>query len=371
MSIVDVAKLAGLSHTTVSRVINHQPGVAADTARKVQQAMRQLGYTPPARRRGPQPRARRNIRTGTIALLMFGTDPAPMAAPVAAAAIHAIEQQLARHDLTLSIAQINADGRIPSAVANGRVDGLILHGHPPDPAIAAKLRRFPTVWIMSPRSRTGYWGDRVCTDNDAIGRLAAEYLVGRGHESIAMLEIEAGHLGFSERAASFKETAEEHGAHIEIVTALPRNDHPAAATFAARRTHIHRLIDNFTHIPDRPSGLFVPLGQATLTVYEGLRARGIEPGNQITVVACDNDPTLAGLNPMIATVDVRPDRIGQLAVEQLLLRMDKPSPYARTVVLVEPSLVTPPIETDLDDNFAESPLTSNTTSTMTVLASSN
>jgi LacI family transcriptional regulator len=357
MSIVDVAKLAGLSHTTVSRVINHQPGVAADTVRKVQQAMRQLGYTPPARRRGPQPRTRRNIRTGTIALLMFGTDPTPMAAPVAAAAIHAIEQRLARHDLTLSIAQINSDGRIPSAVANGRVDGIILHGHPPDPAVAARLRRFPTVWIMSPRSRTGYWGDRVCTDNAAIGRLAAEYLVGRGHERIAMLEIEAGHLGFSERAAAFQEAAEEHEASVEIITAMNGHANIHPGDYAARRQHISRLIDTFARLDDRPSGLFVPLGQATLTVYEALRARHIEPGNQVTVVACDNDPTLAGLNPMIATVDVRPDRIGQLAVEQLLLRMEKPSPYARTVVLVEPSLVTPPIETELDDNAYDSGLT--------------
>ncbi|WP_428389952.1 LacI family DNA-binding transcriptional regulator [Mucisphaera sp.] len=343
MSIVDVAKLAGLSHTTVSRVINHQPGVSADTARKVQQAMRQLGYTPPTRRRGPQPRVRRNLKTRNIGLLMFGTDPTPMASPVAAAAIHAIEKELSRHDLSLSIAQTTSDGRIPSAVASGRVDGLILHGNPPSAEVAQRLRRFPAVWIMSPRSRTGYWGDRVCTDNDAIGRLAAEYLIGRGHERIAMLELEAGHLGFRERAMAFRESAEDLGASVELITLGSAEG--ADGDFAARRQHIHRLIDRFASLEDRPSGLFVPLGQATLTVYEALRARGIEPGNQVTVVACDNDPTLAGLNPMIATVDVRPDRIGRLAVDQLLLRMEKPSPNARTVVLVEPSLVTPPAET--------------------------
>ncbi|QDU70740.1 LacI family DNA-binding transcriptional regulator [Mucisphaera calidilacus] len=342
MSIVDVAKLAGLSHTTVSRVINHQPGVSASTVKKVQQAMRQLGYTPPARRRGPQPRHRRNIRTGNIALLMFGTDAAPMIAPVAAAVTHYLEEHLGRHDLNLSIGQVKSDGRIPSAVANGRVDGLILHGRPPSPEVAAKLMRFPSVWIMSPRSRTGYWGDRVCPDNSAIGRIAAEYLIGRGHDRISMLEIETAHLGFRERAMAFCETAEEHNVSTELIT-VPDQDDSQAQGSPMRPAMINALIDRFVALEDRPSGLFVPLGQATLAVYEALRMRGIEPGGQVTVVACDNDPTLAGLNPRLATVDVRPDRIGQLAVEQLLLRMDKASPHARTQVLVEPSLVTPPV----------------------------
>ena len=53
MSITRVAKLAGVSSSTVSRVINRHPRVAPETALSVQKAMQQLGYTPSARRPGP------------------------------------------------------------------------------------------------------------------------------------------------------------------------------------------------------------------------------------------------------------------------------------------------------------------------------
>ncbi|MEM6854285.1 MAG: substrate-binding domain-containing protein, partial [Planctomycetota bacterium] len=66
---------------------------------------------------------------------------------------------------------------------------------------------------------------------------------------------------------------------------------------------------------------------------------GIEPGKGVTVIACDNDPALAGLNPQIATIDVRPDRIGKQAVEQLMSRIEKPELYARANILIEPTLV--------------------------------
>lgn len=337
MSIVEVAKLAGLSHTTVSRVINHQPGVSADTVKKVQQAMRQLGYTPPVKRRGPQPKFRRHIKTGNIAMLMFGTEAAPMLAPVTASVIHSLEEHLSGHSLSLSIAQIKDDTRLPAMVTEGRVDGLILHGRPPGTSVASQLMRYPSVWIMSPRRRWGYWGDRIGPDNEAIGRLAAEYLIGRGHESICMLELESAHLGFRDRAVAFSEVAEELGAEAHLLS-LPDSE---ACGRLTRTELVDRLIDRFVALDDRPSGLFVPLGQATLAVYEALRMRRIEPGKQVTVVACDNDPTLAGLNPKLATVDIRPDRIGELAVDQLLLRMDKPQTFARTHVHVEPCLVTP------------------------------
>lgn len=340
MSIVEVAKLAGCSHTTVSRVINQKPGVSASAAMKVQAAMRKLGYTPPAKRRGPQPKARQAIRTGNVALLMFGTEATPMVAPVAAGVIHAVEEELGNHGFTMALGQVKADLRIPPAVARGDVDGLILHGNPPPAELADRLKRFPAVWVMSPRSRTGYWGDRVAPDNDAIGRIAAEYLVERGHNNVAFLGVDATHLGFSARAQSFVDNAKAAGASVELV-GLEQEQAYKPGDVAGEREYIHGLIKRFAALPDRPTGLFVPRGQATLMVYEALRANGIEPGKGVTLIACDYDPTLAGLNPPIATIDVRPDRIGSQAVEQLIRHLEKPMPHARATLLVEPSLILP------------------------------
>ena len=73
MSISRVAKLAGVSSATVSRVINRHPRVAPETALSVQKAMQELGYTPSERRPGPKPLGRASTETQTIAFLVLGT----------------------------------------------------------------------------------------------------------------------------------------------------------------------------------------------------------------------------------------------------------------------------------------------------------
>lgn len=338
MSIVKVAKLAGCSHTTVSRVINQKPGVSVAAAARVQSAMRKLGYIPPVKRRGPQPKTSRGVRTGTIAVLMIGTDATPLVAPVTASAIHAVENALGERGYSMTLGQVRDNARLPSVVDRGEIDGLILHGNPPSGELAEKLRRFPAVWMMSARSRTGYWGDRVSTDNAAIGRQAAGYLVDRGHQRLAFLYVDATHLGFVDRAEAFCQAATEAGVDCEIVR---DSESPGfkPGDFRAEREFINGLIDRFAELPERPTGLFVARGQATPMVFEALRGRGIEPGRDVTVVACDNDPMLAGLSPQIATIDIRPDRIGALAVDQLMQRIDKPELHARTNTLVEPALI--------------------------------
>ncbi|RME30753.1 MAG: LacI family transcriptional regulator, partial [Candidatus Zixiibacteriota bacterium] len=79
MSIVEVAKLAGVSHATVSRVINNRPGVSPECVQLVRRAMQQIGYSPSARGRG----ASTPVKVGTVALLMIGADLTLMMAPVA------------------------------------------------------------------------------------------------------------------------------------------------------------------------------------------------------------------------------------------------------------------------------------------------
>ena len=341
MSIVKVAKLAGCSHTTVSRVINQHPGVSAGAASRVQAAMRKLNYVPPVKRRGPRPKSRPIARTGNIALLMFGTEATELVAPVSSAVVHAAQGALSDRGFSMTLSQVRDDTRLPAVVTRGEVDGLLLHGMPPSTEMANRLRRTPAVWLMSPRSEAGYWGDRVAPDNGAIGKMAADYLIDRGHARIAFLYVDATHRGFSERAAAFEYAAGSVGVACDVI----RGDtSPDAGDFRAQRELINQLIDRFVALPDRPTGLFVPRGQTTLMVFEALRSRGMEPGRGVTVIACDNDPALAGLDPQIATIDVRPDRVGRRAVEQLMASIEKRDVHGRSTICIEPTLVTPDIE---------------------------
>ncbi len=340
MSISEVAKLAGVSHATVSRVINDRPGVSHDLTRKVRDAMKRLNYTPPAKRRGPKPKSRTGVKTGNIALLFVGTDPALVVAPITAGVLHAAEDVLAERGFNMIVGRLSDSGRLPPTVAHGQVDGLLMHGYPPSPKMAETLKLYPTVWMLSQRRKRGYWGDRVAPDNQAIGRVAAEYLIDRGHRHIACLHCNTTHIGFEVRAQSFVEWANDAGISSATVLSDPDSDKMSQEQQDSQE-YIDMLIGRLIDLSPRPTGLFVPRDPLAIKVYRSLRDRGVEPGRDIAVISCDNNVILAGLNPKPATIDVRPEVIGARAVDQLIWRMENPHAPLRSVALVEPRLVPP------------------------------
>ncbi len=343
MSMVEVAKLAGVSHATVSRVINNQPGVSARKVQLVRDAMRRIGYTPPARRRGRQRKRSNGVRTGNIALLMDGTDPALATAPVTAVVLHAAEDALAERGFNLIVGQIAEGGRLPPTVASGYVDGLLMHGKPPSPAVTEQLKRYPCVWVLSPRRPRGYWGDRVGPDNAAIGAMAADYLADRGHTSMAFLHANPTHIGFAQRLEAFVQRAEERGVRAHAVTeGFDRSALPVHGV--QTQEPMDALIERALGRSPRPTGFFIQKDRITVLAYRSLREHGLEPGEDVEVISCDNDSILELLEPRPATIDIRATELGRRAVEQLLWRMRHADAPMTVNTTIEPRLV-PAVET--------------------------
>ncbi|MEM1184232.1 MAG: LacI family DNA-binding transcriptional regulator [Planctomycetota bacterium] len=341
MSIVEVAKAAGVSHSTVSRVINNRPGVSSDAVQAVHRAMQTVGYTPPARRRGPKPRDRRSISTGAVGLLMVGTDAMLVRAPVTAAVLHGAEQALAEQGFNMIVGQVGADGRMPPNVQRGKIDGLLLHGYAPPLKVRESLSRFPSVWLLSQRASRGYWGDRVTPDNESIGRLAAEHLFSRGHRRMAYLYFSATHMGFRARCEAFEETAEELGATVAVVGDQILTPRPFGKKEDFGVEETDAVVDTLLAMDPMPTGVFVPRDRLTVKLYRALRDRGVEPGRDLEVMSCDNEPILEALDPRPTSIDLRAGLIGRRAVTQLLWRLEHPNEPVRTVITVEPTVVPP------------------------------
>lgn len=339
MSIVEVAKLAGVSHATVSRVINRRSNVSSASVQRVQAAMRQLQYVPPAKRRGPKPKSSR-IRTGNIGMLFFGQSPTLARSPIMAMVLHEAQASLASHGFNLTLGQLSQSGTLPPNVTHGHVDGLLLHGPPPSVGIREQLSRYAAcVWLLSPRSTRGYWGDRVSPDDSQIGAIAADYLISRGHQSVAAIHCDPAHLGFASRITSFESAVRDAG-----VACLTLADDQAGRVSVEPSTLVEArcdaLIDQLLG-GDRlmPTGLFVPRDAITIRMYRALRARGIEPGRDIEIISCDNIPALDGLDPRPATIDVRPRELARRAVDQLLRRITQPQKEVSVSTTIEPLLI--------------------------------
>jgi LacI family transcriptional regulator len=339
MSMVEVAKLAGVSHATVSRVINGRADVSPASVQRVREAIQELRYVPPARRRGPKPKAS-GVRTGNIGVLFVGEAPTLATSPIAAFVLHAIEQEAAARGFSVMFGQVTSAGNLPQSVVTGRVDGLLMYGPPPSPDVRQKLSRYAAcVWLLSQRRQRGYWGDRVSPDNHKIGEMACRYLVDRGHEQIATVDCDPSHFGFSARTQGFEETAEEAGVFFKTLS-NGSGIEEKAPPLADGRTSFDVLVDQLVAKPGpMPTGLFVPRDLLTIQMYRALRRRGIQPGRDVEIISCDNIPALDALDPRPTTIDVRPEEIGRRAVEQLVCRINDRSAPLNVTTMVEPRLV--------------------------------
>jgi LacI family transcriptional regulator len=343
MSIVDVAKAAGVTHGTVSRVINRRGGVSEATARRVREAMKRLGYQPrpPAARRGRKA-AIAGARAGCVGLLLVGASRDLLERPGVSRMVAVIESTLRRHGLGLLLAQANSLGELPPAVARGKCDGLLCIGETAERLPPAQ-RDLPLVWVLSSHARPHRWADHVLPDNEEIGLLAADYLAERGHREVAFYNDQPEHPGFAARGESFCRAAGQRGLNC---TALVREAEPGAAqaVWGLRPScGSAALVDRLVSSTPRPSGLFVPTDEQCLRLYPLLIQRGLQPGVDVTVVSCDNQEAwLRHLDPRPASIDLNFDLMGQRAVEQLLARISHPGQPSGTRVLIPPQLAEAP-----------------------------
>ena len=325
----DVAQLAGVSHQTVSRVVNHHPSVASATRTRVMEAIRQLDYAP---NRVAQSLATR--RTKTVGIIGYGTThygPSQMVAN--------IESGLKAKGYGLVYATV-ADlgvGVLREQVARLRdqlVDGLVLvtpvgGGHL---AEASDLIRLPFVMIDA---MLGEHVPSVVIHQRHGARLATEHLIGKGHRFIAEITGPMDWSGAGQRHEGWLAALADAG--LEPVASVA-GTWTAASGYQATR----QLLE----MGRRFTALVVANDQMALGALRALREAGLAVPEDVSVVGFDDIPEAAYFEPPLTTVRQDFATLGQQAVELLLARMNAPeAPTHQRVLyptLVERASVAPP-----------------------------
>ena len=204
----DVARLAGVSTSTVSAVINESVVVSPKRKERVMAAMSALDYQPDA--------IARSLKTGrSNAIGVIVPDITNTFYPEVIRGVEVAAQAAGYSVLLCDSSEDRAiEERHFAALFSRRVDGVILACCVNSRANELIARRnIPVIFIdRLPPSRAV---NSVCTDNVAAGQLAAEHLIGLGHKRIGML---AGHLGLSphhDRLEGFRKAMQE--AHLPIL----------------------------------------------------------------------------------------------------------------------------------------------------------
>lgn len=345
MSITRVAKVAGVSNATVSRVINNHPRVAPKTAELVRKTMRQIGYRPSERRPGPKPRIQLPGSAGATVAFLIVCPPGYQATGLFEPLFRGISHVANEHRLNLLTSHVSLDETdLPAHLDHQKLDGVLLIGRPLSPALAARLQKIPAVWLMGNRRRPA-WGDQVMPDSYAVASLAANHLAGRGHRRLAYLNLNGGHWPFLITRQIFRLVGEELDIPVDVIER--RSSDPDPFNCYAPPA-VSELVDRYLALPQRPTGLFVADDQQVAAIQPALIQRGVEVGpGGVEIVSCNNEqPFLVGLHPRPTEIDLRVESVGRRGVEQLIWRMAHPDVPERVIAMIEPVLVPSPAVLD-------------------------
>lgn len=353
MTIYDVARSAGVSKSTVSRVINGDPGVAEDTAKSVRKAMSRLGYAPSINRPGPKPdqsKRRRlnlpaNIQHGSVAVVNIHRSAELLDHPFYHRLFAVVRKHLGAAGLSLILDEM-LPGRLPLAVQERRVDGVLLTGRTPTRELLDQLRGVPAVWLSSGHPRAVAC-DHVMSDNIAIGTLAFEHLASRGCRRLAYVSCEVVANSAADREQAFITAAQRAGLHVDRFVDTNTEPRPDDWLAAAVHQRIAVHVDAMLRDGLRHDGVFLPYDHHAAPFHRLMNERGIavggpgRGGSQLLTVSVGNEEQfLSQMTRRGATIDPGTADMGTWAVDLLLDRIAEPTrPPVR--ILVAPQLIEP------------------------------
>jgi DNA-binding LacI/PurR family transcriptional regulator len=327
-AMVDVARLAGVSHQTVSRVLNNHPNVRVETARRVRAAIAELGYRPN--------RAARALVTGRSQLLGVVALNTTLFGP--ASLLTAFEQAAGAAGFAVSVGSVDSlDRQTINAVVerhlDQRVAGIVAIA--PVAAAAEALEGLtadvPLVTVDGDPARPTAV---VTVDQEAGARLATQHLLDAGHRTVWHVSGPADWFDSAGRVAGWESTLRAAGAEVPPV--LPA-DWSAAAGYRVGQT--------LGRIPE-VTAVFAANDHLALGILRALHERGMSVPRDISVVGFDDVPEAGFFIPPLTTV--RPDfhAVAERALDLLLTQIDagEPSVEQRVIAptLVERSSVAAP-----------------------------
>jgi LacI family transcriptional regulator len=305
-TIRDVAAHAGVSHQTVSRVINGNGLVATGTRERVLQAIQELEYVPSALARGLS-----SDRTHTLG--MVGVDVSDY---FFAQAVAGAEAEARKHGLFLVIGSIEAaDGDERGylrLMLERRVDGLVLarpfFGPDMRPLLASLAERLPLVVIAARLHVPGV--DTVEVDNRQGGLDAATFLIEQGHRVIATITGPLAWPHARDRLASYRVALRRAGLRADPALVERCNDWgPESGRAAAAR--LLQAESSFTAI-------FAHSDLLALGAITELRARGLRVPEDVSVMGYDDIPVASFVDPPLTTIRQPMRQVGAGAVTILL-----------------------------------------------------
>lgn len=325
-TINDVARLAGVSKKTVSRVINQSPFVREETRVRVNAVIDELGFVP-----DPQARGLAFRRSFLVGLIYDNPSPTYVVNMQQGVldALRGSGFELVVHPCTRGSETLLKD--IRTFVERQRLYGVIL---PPsmseDDSVIALLKELDCPYVRIASVSLDDPGAMVVT-NDWVGAAeAAHHLADLGHRRIAMVAGPQGFRSSGVRGKGFRDALAERGVPFDDAYFIQ-----GAYTFESGLEAGRELLA----MEPRPTAVFTLNDDMAIGVMQAARQAGLEIPRDLSVVGYDDLPMAARVWPNLTSVRLPVRDMGRMAAEKLLAPMRDMDPATLKQPEVKPSLV--------------------------------
>ena len=310
-SIKDIARIAGVSHSTVSRALHNSPLVTRETVEQIQKIAGEVGYRASAVARGLVTR-----KTHTIGVVVTTvTD------PWVGEVLSAIELAANDHGYSVFLADSNADPlrekNVVHSFAELRVDGIVVTSSRVGALHTPMLSQMMVPIVLINNQHPGEFVHSVMIENLDASRAATDHLIALGHRRIAYIGDQFGHYSDAERFAGYREALKHAGLPFDPQL-VAHGDGKADGGPAA--------MEQLLALPQPPTAVFCYNDMTALGVLRAIHARGLRVPADISVVGFDDLFFAPYTQPPLTTVRQPRRKMGQMAFESLWKLMSGEEP---------------------------------------------
>lgn len=302
VTIQDVAKAAGVSISTVSRVLNDKDDVAPETYEKVRRVIEELNYTSSL-----AAKSMRSRRTNVVGLIMPDVED-----PFSIQVMKGVNRAIAELDYDLIVytggdirkeSSADREQRYVSLLNSSITDGIIVV----TPAATTFSTASPVV-VVDPNNQSPDCPAVIAT-NRAGALSAVEYLISLGHRRIGFIGGRPELQSAVRRLQGYKDGLRQAGIPLDPAL-IQVGDYSTETGFACAQ----RLLG----LRDPPTAIFAANDQSAIGVIRAAKEASLRVPEDLSVVGFDNTPEAAYIKPSLTTVDQAIDKMGHVATEMLV-----------------------------------------------------
>lgn len=329
MRMEDIARKAGVSQATVSRVLSGGSGVSPAKTEAVLKWAKELKFS-------RKKRAGRVCGIPNIGIYFTGRY-FERSTSLLFSKIEVVADEIFQRYNVVFLPVALPPEQLEHEILRRRIVALLLVGHDSSAKLEAILRTIPHAWLNSHENRAF---SNVLHGNREAGRLAASYLTDRGCRNLGALRVPSHNPGYVARLEGFMEESSRREMKALVFPCGEPQRFFEDISIPELEASIEKTFEFMSEVILRCDGLFCPDDRVTAVLFRILLRRGLVLTHKLRVISCNNDLNcLAGLYPRPATIDFAPELTTRLAIQQLFAQLSGREDADPDAVFIRPELI--------------------------------